>query len=153
MRSGLAPESHHMKRALRWCYLGLSATAVLAVIEGCMHAKIRDPLPICHATLRDATYMFSQRFGPDDSPRMFGDLEVRRVAGGTPSFLWRIEKRSGEFVRSVTYRKVPDGYAQLVPADVPPEPLREGEEYAVTCGDGIGRFRVTHTGVENLSNP
>lgn len=126
-------------------------TVLLLFLTACL--AIRDPMPVCYTTIIGDTYVFSRRLGSTETDLPIGELEVRKTSGGSPQFVWRIELQDGPAVNAVTYGHVPRGYIQILPAARPPQRLQEGEEYELTCDNGLGRFVITPEGVKDLGPP
>ena len=124
--------------------------SVLASLAGCSPVTIRDPMPTCLVVRTNQAVIFSRRLPQLTHDLPIGELEVWRFKGGAPRLLWRIEGQRGELVSRIAYGTLPEGYVQILPAKGVPESLREGDEYAVSCDDGLGAFRLTGDGVENL---
>jgi hypothetical protein len=112
---------------------------------------------VCRVTLVKTGYVISVWSHPEELSERLGAptervgiaaLEVWRTWKKQPELVWSIEALSTEMVRSVAYGEVPEGYHQIFPLKGRPEPLREGEEYRLTCG-GEGWFKVMKDGVVN----
>jgi hypothetical protein len=131
----------------------IAAPSILLFLTAGCARSVRDPMPVCYAAIVGDTYAFSRRLAFAKPNLPIGELEVRKISGGSPAFLWRIELRTGPAVDAVTYGQVPSGYTQILPATGAPPVFQQGEEYELTCDNGLGRFVISPEGAKNLGPP
>jgi len=138
--------------AIQLAVFGLSAIAI-----GC--STVDQPLHVCVATRRAPSQvvisfrthrgiLLTLKLLTPPRATVTNALEIWR--DDFRARIWSIERRTGFAVAGITYGEVPDGWTQLYPVEGPPDPLREGQAYAATCGLGRGRFKVTAEAVTNL---
>lgn len=129
------------------------------LLSGCLPGP-EPPLHVCVAGIRDAAYVFSFRShkgfwqsvklvtAPQQGPAT--ELEVWRLQNGQRRLLWSVEHGwHGRAAETITYGEPPELWEQQYPQKGPPEPLEVGGEYELTCGHGVGRFKVLPDHVEN----
>ncbi len=74
------------------------------------------------------------------APREISTLLVTSERDGRA--LWQVEALSPR-AGAITYARVPDGFAQMIPSSGPPAPLRPGERYVVVVRGAAGTARAT----------